>query len=120
MQYRNHVAKNHAKKLEKLKKMKSMTCDDGSEIVCYCSEGKKHRTNCGCINEDFIRKAKSTFQMCLTNAGKDPNAFAERIVNLALYHYRDIHQWDGGQCDFHPLVVCSCGLCIDKNNVSYR
>ena len=22
-----------------------------------------------------------------------------------------IHQWDTGQCDFHPLVVCSCGKC---------
>ena len=54
---------------------------------------------------------------CLTNAGKDPNAFSEGLINLALYHYRDIHKWDGGHCDFHPLVVCSCGSCTDEYNL---
>uniref|UniRef100_A0A1X7UET6 Uncharacterized protein n=1 Tax=Amphimedon queenslandica TaxID=400682 RepID=A0A1X7UET6_AMPQE len=29
----------------------------------------------------------------------------------------DAHQWDGGQCDFHPLKVCSCGCCTDKYNL---
>uniref|UniRef100_A0A1X7TBH7 MULE transposase domain-containing protein n=1 Tax=Amphimedon queenslandica TaxID=400682 RepID=A0A1X7TBH7_AMPQE len=111
----NHVAKNHAKKL---RKQKSMIRDDDKEILCYCPKGIKHHVNCACFSEDFIRKAKSSFQMCLTNnAGKDPNAFVETIVNLALYHYRGIHQWDGSQCDFHPLVVCSCGFCKDKNDV---
>ncbi len=31
--------------------------------------------------------------------------------NLAKYHARGIHQWDGGECDFHPILVCSCGDC---------
>ena len=113
----NHVAKNHAVKLDKLRKEKKMTCKNGSEVECYC-RGKKHATNCGCISQKFIRKAKSSFQMCLTKAGKDPNAFSERLINLALYHYRDVHEWDGGYCDFHPLVVCSCGLCKDQNNLN--
>ena len=111
----NHVAKNHAVKLDNLRKEKKMTCEDGSEVECYC-RGKKHATNCGCISKKFIKNAKFTFQMCLTKAGTDPNAFSERLMNLALYHYCDVHEWDGGYCDFHPLVVCSCGSCNDKNN----
>uniref|UniRef100_A0A1X7VSV2 Uncharacterized protein n=1 Tax=Amphimedon queenslandica TaxID=400682 RepID=A0A1X7VSV2_AMPQE len=54
--------------------------------------------------------------MCLTNAGKDPNAFSERLMNLALHHYRDVHEWDGSHCDFHQLAVCSCGSCEYKYN----
>uniref|UniRef100_A0A1X7UA13 Uncharacterized protein n=1 Tax=Amphimedon queenslandica TaxID=400682 RepID=A0A1X7UA13_AMPQE len=94
-----------------------MTCENGSEVECYC-RGKKHASKCGCISEKFIKKAKFTFQMCLTKVGKDPNAFSERLMNLALYHYCDVHEWDGGYCDFHPLVVCSCGSCKDKNNLN--
>jgi len=26
-------------------------------------------------------------------------------------HARDEHQWEGGQCDFHAIRVCSCGEC---------
>ena len=115
----NHVAKNHAVKLEKLRKEKKMTRKDGSVVECYC-KGKKHAPNCGCINEKFIRKAKSSFQMCLTNAGKDPNAFSDRLLNLALHHYRVVHEWDGGHCDFHTLAVCSCGSCEDKYNFMCR
>ena len=29
-------------------------------------------------------------------------------------HARDEHEWDMGQCDFHPLRVCSCNQCEDK------
>ena len=111
----NHVAKNHALKLEKLRKEKCITTDGGVLVECYC-KGKNHSKNCGCLTEKFIRKAKASFQMCLTNAGKDPNAFSERLVNLAVYHYCDVHQWDGGHCDFHPLEMCSCNSCTDKYN----
>uniref|UniRef100_A0A1X7UJI1 Uncharacterized protein n=1 Tax=Amphimedon queenslandica TaxID=400682 RepID=A0A1X7UJI1_AMPQE len=38
-------------------------------------------------------------------------------MNLALHHFQDEHQWDCGQCDFHPLVVCSCGSCTEKYNL---
>uniref|UniRef100_A0A1X7UCX7 Uncharacterized protein n=1 Tax=Amphimedon queenslandica TaxID=400682 RepID=A0A1X7UCX7_AMPQE len=112
----NHVAKNHAIKLDKLRKLKEMTTNDGVRVECYC-KGKKHAKHCGCLTEKFIRKAKASFQMCLTNAGTDPNAFSEKLMNLALHHFQDEHQWDGGQCDFHPLVVCSCGSCTDKYNL---
>ena len=90
--------------------------NDGVEVECCC-KGKRHSKHCGCLTEKFIRKAKASFQMCLTNAGTDPNAFSEGLMNLALHHFQDEHQWDGGQCDFHPLFVCSCGSCNDKYNL---
>uniref|UniRef100_A0A1X7UIV0 Uncharacterized protein n=1 Tax=Amphimedon queenslandica TaxID=400682 RepID=A0A1X7UIV0_AMPQE len=37
----NNVAKNHAKKLDKLHKLKQMTTDDGVKVECYC-KGKRH------------------------------------------------------------------------------
>uniref|UniRef100_A0A1X7V6N2 Uncharacterized protein n=1 Tax=Amphimedon queenslandica TaxID=400682 RepID=A0A1X7V6N2_AMPQE len=54
--------------------------------------------------------------MCLTNAGKDHNAFSERLMNLALHHYCDVYEWDGGHCDFYSLAVCSCSSCEYKYN----
>uniref|UniRef100_A0A1X7TW74 Uncharacterized protein n=1 Tax=Amphimedon queenslandica TaxID=400682 RepID=A0A1X7TW74_AMPQE len=86
----NHVAKNHAIKLDKLRKLKQMTTNDGDRVECYC-KGKKHAKHCGCFTEKFIRKAKASFQMCLTNAGTDPNAFSEKLMNLALHHFQDEH-----------------------------
>ena len=26
-------------------------------------------------------------------------------------HARNKHQWDGGQCDFHPLYMCTRSTC---------
>ena len=31
--------------------------------------------------------------------------------NLGEYHARGIHVWEDGECDFHPVIVCSCGGC---------
>ena len=28
------------------------------------------------------------------------------------------HKWDGRECDFHPLTVCSCGKCSDNKELS--
>ena len=28
-------------------------------------------------------------------------------------HACDKHEWDGGKCSFHVLIVCSCGKCED-------
>ena len=33
-----------------------------------------------------------------------------RIFGMTCYEY----EWDGGRCDFHLLVLCSCGMC--RNN----
>uniref|UniRef100_A0A1X7UJQ8 Uncharacterized protein n=1 Tax=Amphimedon queenslandica TaxID=400682 RepID=A0A1X7UJQ8_AMPQE len=60
-----------------------MTTDDGVKIECFCKE-KKHAKHYGYLSENFIRKAKASFHMCLTNAGTDPNAFSEKLIKLAL------------------------------------
>ena len=31
------------------------------------------------------------------------------------YHARDEHTWEGGQCDFHPMTLCSCRQCDEGN-----
>ena len=43
----------------------------------------------------------------LSSAGTDATAFAGHLMNVATKHYRGIHKWDGGHCDFHRLTV-SC------------
>ena len=40
-----------------------------------------------------------------------------RRVKALPYHARDIHEWEGGRCDFHPLRVCTCKQCEDKENI---
>ena len=30
---------------------------------------------------------------------------------MGKYHFRDIHEWEGGYCKFHPLKKCSCKEC---------
>ena len=42
---------------------------------------------------------------------------AQRMRELGKYHARGIHSWDGGQCSFHPSVVCSCGGCDDGDDL---
>ena len=32
-------------------------------------------------------------------------------------HARDIHEWEGRRCDFHPLRVCTCKKCSDKEQI---
>ena len=33
------------------------------------------------------------------------------MLALGSYHSKDIHEWEGGSCTFHPLVKCSCKNC---------
>ena len=32
-------------------------------------------------------------------------------------HARDVHEWERERCDFHPLRVCMCLKCEDKENI---
>ena len=119
----SHVAKNHRKRLETFKKQKCFTkpeldqmkksfphlYDIASLSNCHCET--QHSVNCGCFSDDFIKKVGSNFFKCLDRAGKDPERFSSLITSLGSYHSHDIHEWDGGHCDFHPLKVCSCGSC---------
>ena len=38
-------------------------------------------------------------------------------LNCLARHARDEHEWEGGQCDFHPLLVCSCKKCDNKEEL---
>ena len=62
----NHVAKNHAIKLDKLRKLKEMT-NDGVEVECCC-KGKRHSKHCGCLTEKFINLARLHYHVS-TNIG---------------------------------------------------
>jgi len=38
------------------------------------------------------------------------------MLALGKYHCRDIHEWEGGSCSFHPIVKCNCKSCdVDEN-----
>ena len=39
---------------------------------------------------------------------QDPDSFKKKLCNLGKYHARNIHQWEGGTCDFHSLKTCIC------------
>ena len=34
------------------------------------------------------------------------------MLALGKYHSRDIHEWVGGSCGFHPAIKCSCKGCV--------
>ena len=70
--------------------------------LCCCKSGN-HKKGCGCMSDGFLRQARINFFCCLVHSGKDPDLFAECLRNLGRYHARNIHQWDGGNCDFHSL-----------------
>ena len=41
------------------------------------------------------------------------------MLTLGKYHSKDIHEWEGGSCSFHPLTKCSCKNCdCDENGFS--
>ena len=40
-----------------------------------------------------------------------------RHVKALPYHARDIHEWEGGRCYFHPLRVCICKKCDKKGQI---
>ena len=37
-------------------------------------------------------------------------------MDLGKYHARGIHKWEDGECDFHPLRVCSCRNCSEDED----
>ena len=39
------------------------------------------------------------------------------MCNLGKYHARNIHQWEGGSCDFHSLKTCICKRCNDDDEL---
>ena len=127
-----HAGKNHLKALENYSKMKEPKKDFitkhkdrfpliSSGVRCRCP--KRHRQGCGCITDAFIMRARNNFSYILTDS-KSAEEFAKRLRVLPR-HVRDEHKWEvkkeGAEpttehCDFHPLKVCSCGKCADKED----
>ena len=108
----------HTKKqLEKYAKMKTFSqkfkekhCKKFPQVkmvTCHCKS--HHKSNCGCLSDAFIEKARTNFS-CLLSQPNSAEEFATKLKALAM-HAKDKHKWDGGQCDFHPMRVCSCGKC---------
>ena len=115
-----HVGRAHGHALKDLKAKKEFTSDykrknkekfPQVDSVTCCCKGKQHTAGCGCISDSFIQAAKRNLFCAITQCGNSASLFAERMRNLGRYHARGIHQWEEGQCDYHPLIVCSCGTC---------
>lgn len=123
-----HVGRAHGKKLQELQTKSSFTAafinqhkkdfpGISSDIKCCCL-GKHHtfvatrnKPSCGCVGPAFIQGAKRNHYCALVHAGMDPEKYRATMLALGKYHCRDIHQWEGGSCTFHPLVKCSCKEC---------
>ena len=112
-----HYTRAHYNHLKKIKQQKSFGPGEQSvhgrtfpgvlEKKCKCV---KHSKNCGCFTDSFISMSRHKFFRALVDSGTDPDLLKARLEMLPC-HARDIHEWEGGKCDFHPLHVCSCGNC---------
>ena len=122
-----HVGRAHGKKLQELQGKSSFSkalidlhkeqFPQVESVKCVCL-GKKHtyvstrnKPSCGCIGPAFIQSAKRNHYCALVQAGRDPGVYRDTMLALGKYHCRDIHQWEGGSCSFHPLLKCSCNGC---------
>ena len=64
------------------------------------------------VNELF---PKAEVMLCGGHAGRAHKKV--RRIEALPKHARDVHEWEGGRCDFHPLRVCSCGECDSKEQI---
>ena len=49
-------------------------------------------------------------------AAQSKEEFVKRLEALPK-HARDVHEWEGGRCEFHPLWVCTCKKCGDSGEI---
>ena len=124
MKCSGHVGGSHA---NALKELKSTWCWLHYQVpawfpwclaqlyVCNC-KGRRHSLTCVCIRDGFIESSKRNLFCAITQCGNDASKFAQRMMDLGKYHARGIHKWEDGECDFHPLRVCSCGNCSDDED----
>lgn len=116
-----HVGRAHANNLKELSKQKvfsatqisrlKTTFPDVESAQCQC---KRHSKSCGCLSDTFISNARINHFCCLQQC-KNPEDYAKRMRTLADHHSKNEHKWNDGECDFHPLTVCSCGKCSDDD-----
>ena len=97
-------------KMKKSSKNMSKSFSSLCKLSCKC-EGN-HSAACGCLTDAFISKAHTNFMSILMEV-KSPEEFVRRLIVLP-QHARDVHEWEGGRCDYHPLRVCTCNKCPTK------
>ena len=68
-----------------------------------------HSSGCGCLSDTFISKAHTSILI----EAQSQDEFVRRVKALPR-HAVDDHS----QCDYHPLVVCCCGACENKDQIS--
>jgi len=112
-----HVNRSFGNQLEKYSQIKNSDKNELDGLTCHC---RRHKKNCGCITKPFVTSAKINHFCIIKNAGKDPLKYQEGMENFGKYHSKDIHTWEGGQCDFHPLVVCCCEKRCESGNLSCK
>lgn len=129
-----HVGRAHNNQLETLQKTKAFSkgykdkhklkFPDVLKVKCVC-EGKNHnyagtskRDPCGCLGDAFRRKARINHWCAANQCANDPQKYGDTLRKLGKYHSRDIHQWEDGQCDFHPLRKCICKNCAAGEELS--
>ena len=83
-----------------------------SSLVCHCQP--RHSDNCGCLTKNFNFSARAKYIAALKDAGTDPDKFSTRL-SMLYHHAMNKHEWDGGRCDFHEHIVCSCGKCEEDD-----
>lgn len=103
-----HTGRAHLKQLQKFGKKKSFTpkfkdlhrenFPEIDTVACHCDQ---HSLGCGCLSEVFCQKARNNFSRILSDSSS-ANEFSERLLALT-NHVQDIHQWEGGQCQFSML-----------------
>ena len=105
-----HSGRAHRKILEKRQKDKTLPLKhvdkykDDFPVICKeeyqsCKCVVYHSSGCGCLSDTFISKAHTNF----TAIAQSQDEFVRRVKALPR-HAVDEHS----QCDYHPLVVCSC------------
>ncbi len=120
-----HAGRAHKKILEVRQKIlkcsKQMLAKYGAnypalcELSCKCKGN--HSTTCGCLSAAFISKAHTNFTSILMEA-QSQEEFVKHVEALPK-HARDVHEWEGGRCDFHPLRVCTCRKCEEHVQESH-
>lgn len=118
-----HAGKSHLKQLEVWAKKKSFSKAMKTQYAkqfpqvmhaeCHCKE--RHAPGCGCLSVAFREKSRNYFSLILS-LSQTAEEFSRKVRDLAR-HACDVHEWDGGKCDFHALRVCSCGKCTDAEQL---
>ena len=118
-----HAARAHLKQLERLatqkqfsKSMQDRNKEAFPEVVsvkCHCSGN--HSPGCGCMSKAFMEQSRNNFSQILTGS-ESASEFSRRMRALP-HHVSDIHEWDGGECEFHLCAVVGHVKSVPSTNV---